>query len=146
MSTTPTTCANCGASVHESDRFCGSCGLPVGDASSSTAGAPTPPPAPPAAQPYGYVPPTPVYAPPIYAQPTKTNGFAIASMVLGIVWVYWVGSLLALIFGLVATNQIKQSQGRQTGEGMAIAGIVLGIIGLAILLLLIIIGASVRGN
>jgi hypothetical protein len=30
------------------------------------------------------------------------NGLAIASMVLGILWLYWIGSILALIFGLVA--------------------------------------------
>jgi hypothetical protein len=29
----------------------------------------------------------------------QTNGLAIASMVLGIVWVYWLGSVLALVFG-----------------------------------------------
>ena len=81
----------------------------------------------------------------MYIQQAKTNGFAIASLVLGIVWIYWLGSLLALIFGLVARSQIEESRGQQSGEGMAIAGIVLGIVGLAVLLLLIIIGASVSG-
>jgi len=86
----------------------------------------------------------PTYAPPpVYVQQQKTNGLAIASLVLGIVWVYWLGSLLALIFGLVARSQIRDAQGQQSGEGMAIAGIVLGIVGLASLLLLIIVGVSV---
>jgi hypothetical protein len=90
-------------------------------------------------------PPPPPYTPPhvIVAQGTSTNGFAIASLVLGIVWLYWLGSLLALIFGAVALSQIRGSNGRQTGEGMAIAGLVLGIIGLAILLVLIVVGATV---
>lgn len=106
--------------------------------------APPPPPA------YPYSPPPPVYSPPlayaapvVIAQGTSTNGFAVASLVLGIVWLYWLGSLLAVIFGAVAISQIRRAEGRQTGEGMAIAGLVLGIVGLVILLTLIIIGISV---
>ena len=41
------------------------------------------------------------------------------------------GSLLALIFGIIGKNQIDRSGGYQSGRGMAIAGIVLGIVGLA---------------
>lgn len=70
--------------------------------------------------------------------PSRTNGLAIASMVLGIVWIYWIGSVLALIFGYMAKNQIDQSEGRETGRGMAIAGIVLGWIGVGTLVLFLI--------
>jgi len=77
------------------------------------------------------------------AQPVKkTNGLAIASLVLGIVWVYGLGSILALVFGLLAKGQIDRSNGRETGRGMAIAGIVLGSIGVGLLLLVIIAAAS----
>jgi hypothetical protein len=74
------------------------------------------------------------------ASPTgsATNGYAIASLVLGIVWLYGIGSLLALIFGVVATGQIERTG--QQGRGMAIAGIVLGIVGLSLLLLVLIVG------
>jgi hypothetical protein len=65
-----------------------------------------------------------------------TNGMAVASMVLGIVWVYWIGSILALVFGYIALGQIKQ-RGQQ-GRGMAIAGIVLGWVGAATLIAVII--------
>ena len=65
----------------------------------------------------------------------STNGLAIASMVLGILWIYWIGSILALVFGYVANNQIKRSGGQQGGRGMAIAGIVLGWVGIGILAL-----------
>jgi hypothetical protein len=65
-----------------------------------------------------------------YVQVRTTNGFAIASLVLGFVWLFGLGSLLALIFGLVARKQIDDSNGQQSGKGMAIAGIVLGIVGL----------------
>jgi len=60
-----------------------------------------------------------------------TNGYAIASLVLGIVWLWWLGSVLALVFGQIARNQIIASGGSQTGDGLAIAGIVLGWIGVA---------------
>ncbi|QVT81512.1 hypothetical protein ENKNEFLB_03922 [Nocardioides aquaticus] len=67
-----------------------------------------------------------------------TNGLAIASMVLGILWLYWVGSILALVFGYVARAQIKRSHGQQVGGGMAVAGIVLGWIGIGIALVFVI--------
>jgi hypothetical protein len=67
------------------------------------------------------------------AQPVSggTNGFAIASMVLGILWIWWIGSILAVIFGHVALGQIARQN--QSGRGMAIAGLVLGYIGLLLL-------------
>lgn len=64
---------------------------------------------------------------------------AIASLVLGIVWIWGLGSLLALIFGIIGKNQIDASNGTQGGRGMAIAGIVLGIVGLAGLVVFMII-------
>jgi hypothetical protein len=67
----------------------------------------------------------------------STNGFAIASMVLGILWIYSIGSILALIFGYKARKEIDQAGGTQQGRGMATAGIVLGYIGLAGLLFFI---------
>jgi uncharacterized protein DUF4190 len=78
---------------------------------------------------YGYPPPPP-YG---YYAPRPTNGFAIAALVLGIVWVYWIGSILAVIFGLVARNQIKERN--ESGDGMAVAGLTLGLIGLGTLVL-----------
>ena len=72
---------------------------------------------------------------PAAAPPKATNGLAIASMVLGILWVYWIGSILALIFGYVAKGQIAAAGGTQGGRGMAIAGIVLGWVGVGVLLL-----------
>jgi hypothetical protein len=102
---------------------------------------------PPEQAPAAQVPPAPVfsaYAP--YGAPvvqTATNGLAIASMVLGILWLWWVGSILALVFGYVAKGQIDRSAGRQTGRGMAIAGIVLGWIGVAVLAIVIVFAVTV---
>ena len=55
-------------------------------------------------------------------------------MVLGIVWIFWLGSILAVIFGHVALSQIKRSMGTLSGRGMAIAGLVLGYVGIAVLI------------
>ncbi len=84
-------------------------------------------------QPYGYQ--------PQHARPMTTNGLAIAAMILGILWVYWIGSILALVFGYVARDQIKRSG--QQGDGMAIAGIVLGWIGIGILIVGVVAWGSV---
>jgi Domain of unknown function (DUF4190) len=64
------------------------------------------------------------------AVPQRTNGMAIAAMVLGIVWFWWIGSILALIFGYVALRQIKERN--ESGRGMAVAGIVLGCVGIGV--------------
>jgi hypothetical protein len=69
---------------------------------------------------------------------------AIASLVLGILWLLWIGSILALVFGYIGKNQIDRSGGAEGGRGLAIAGIVLGWVGagtLALIIVLAIIGA-----
>ena len=88
---------------------------------------PRPPPAPPAHVPY----PAPVVA---YQ---TTNGLAVASLVAGFLWLGWFGSIVAVIFGHIALRQIKQSGGRETGTGLAIAGLVLGYMGVATLLFVV---------
>jgi hypothetical protein len=89
----------------------------------------------------------------------RTSGLAISSLVLGILWpwlcitgsilatifgtvtlslIFWsyvIGSVLATIFGAVALSQISRSKGMITGKGLAIAGLILGILGLSILVL-----------
>jgi Domain of unknown function (DUF4190) len=74
---------------------------------------------------------------------TRTNGLAIASLVLGILWLFWLGSLVSLVLGLVALKQIKHRN--QGGRGIAIAGVVLSVLWLAGLVVAIIVGAS-RGS
>jgi len=107
-------------------KFCPACGSPSPHFTAATDALP------------GYL-PAPQQLPgaplPAAAPPKSTNGLAIASMVLGILWVYWIGSILALIFGYVAKGQIAAAGGTQGGRGMAIAGIVLGWVGIGILLL-----------
>ncbi|MGH3888996.1 MAG: DUF4190 domain-containing protein [Pseudonocardiaceae bacterium] len=80
-----------------------------------------PPPGHPGA--YGY----PGY--PGYPMQRPTNGFAIASLVLGILIVVSWGltGILALIFGYIARKQIRERG--EGGAGLAVAGIVLGWVG-----------------
>ena len=83
-----------------------------------------------------YAPPPPSPTPQVPVLP-KTSGLAIASLVLGVFWLYGLGSVLAVIFGSVALRNINRSNGWVTGKGMAIAGLVLGIIGLIVFAILI---------
>ena len=85
-------------------------------------------------------PQTPSWGPAPGARPASTNGLAIASLVLGILWIYWVGSVLALIFGYVAKKQIDERGGAQGGRGLAVAGIVLGWIGVGMLAIIAVLG------
>lgn len=54
---------------------------------------------------------------------SHTGGLAIASFVLSIVWLFGIGTILSLIFGIVSMNQINRSKGRLKGRGLATAGI-----------------------
>lgn len=82
------------------------------------------------------VPAPPVYTPPVLplgGAPTATNGLAIASLICGIAgYVVFpvIAPLLAIIFGHVARGQIRRTG--EGGGGMAIAGLLLGYINLAL--------------
>jgi Domain of unknown function (DUF4190) len=50
-----------------------------------------------------------------------------------VLWFAGIGAVLALVFGYRARREINNSAGRQTGSGLATAGIILGWIGITIL-------------
>ena len=86
-------------------------------------------------------PPPPAPAPAAVAAPTPTSGLAIASLVLGIgglTILPLLGSIVALILGYMARREIRDRPTELTGDGLAIAGIVMGwiAVGLAVLGLL----------
>lgn len=59
----------------------------------------------------------------------NTSGWAIASLILSIasyLGLPLVGAVLGVIFGHMALNEIKRSEGRIQGRGLAIGGLVLG--------------------
>lgn len=68
---------------------------------------------------------------PVFVRHSRTtNGFAIASLVLGLIWMAWIGSVLAVVCGHLALAQIRRSRGTQVGKGIAVAGLALGYFGL----------------
>jgi hypothetical protein len=71
-----------------------------------------------------------------------TNGMALASLFLGVVWLFGLGSLAALVMGRIALRQIAESGGREGGRAIAIAGIAVGVAGLLSLGLVIAFVAS----
>ena len=114
---------------------------------------------PPSVPPFGSGPASagPPGEPPAYGSPRRSSGLAIASMVLGIVclaiavfafFISWIGSVLALIFGYVANRRIARSEGTLGGRGMAVAGIVLGWIGsaLAIAIIVVVVLVGIFGD
>jgi hypothetical protein len=82
--------------------------------------------------------PAPARAPAVAMAPgyvstrVRTNGLAIASLVFACVWFAWMGSLAAVVCGHIALGQIRASGGRQSGRGLAIAGLTLGYLELLI--------------
>jgi len=66
---------------------------------------------------------------PVQYQPTGgTNGFAVASLVCSILGfcVLFLGGLLGILFGVLGISAASKTNGR--GKGMAIAGIIIGLL------------------
>ena len=73
------------------------------------------------------------------AVPARTSTMAVVSLVFGIVcWVAlpFIGALVAVICGHAARGEIRRApQGTVEGDGMALAGLVLGWVHLALFVL-----------
>ncbi len=84
----------------------------------------------------GYPPPgAPAYQP---TTGTRTSGLAIASLVTGLFfWCWVIPGIVSIVLGHLALESIADSGGMKTGRGMAIAGIVLGWVGIGILSVLV---------
>jgi hypothetical protein len=68
----------------------------------------------------------------MYVQ-SRTSSLALVSLVAGISgWTIFplLGCIVAIITGMLARNEIRDSGGALTGDGFALAGLVLGWIGL----------------
>src|SRR5262245_36481585 len=113
-------CSVCGASIPEGASVCANCGSPV----VASTGAPSAQQVPPKQA----IPPTPaILSVPPAAPPT--DGKATASLVLGIL--SWMGpgivaGVPAIILGHMSRSAIRKSMGRLKGDGMALAGLILG--------------------
>lgn len=81
--------------------------------------------------------PAPGYGGPAYAGPPRNSSKAVAALVIGIVSpvlgfccaIIGLVGIVAVVLGRSAQKEIALSMGALTGEGMAKAGVVLGIIG-----------------
>ena len=122
-------CSQCGQTVQEGATFCSTCGKP-NPPNAGLTGLPR--------QTFPGVPGP--------ASPEKTSGMAIASLIFGILFLFFPLSLLAVIFGHVSLSQIKKSAGRLGGRGLAITGLVLGYLGIAMIPLILIIAAIAIPN
>lgn len=97
-------CAACGNTFAADDRFCRVCGRVVGPVSAVA---------------IANVPLTP-------AAPAQTSGKATASLVCGLLFFIPLAFVAAIVFGHLALSEIRKSAGRLKGEGLAMAGLVLG--------------------
>jgi hypothetical protein len=65
-----------------------------------------------------------------WAQPRPTNGLAVASLVCSCVgfipFLFGVPCVLGIIFGFVSRSRIRRSNGTLGGDGLALAGIIVG--------------------
>ena len=138
-------CLNCGAPNVPGAFACVACRFAL-----PTAVAPQGPPGyPPYGMPaYGGPPTGYPYPNPMTGSLPSTNGLAIAALVCGILGFFTcgLGSILGIIFGLIARGQISRSGGREGGAGLALAGLVLGgavlAIGVIIILAVSLIGTN----
>jgi len=68
----------------------------------------------------------------------ETSIWAILSLIGGIgnyVGLWFIGAVVAIITGYIAKNEIKKSNGRVGGEGLANVGLVLGWVGIGLSIL-----------
>lgn len=142
-------CKHCGAQIEDTTAFCPNCGTNVSDDAVSSS-APEPqysayqPEQP--VQPTQYQPYQEYQNPGIYPE-GKLNGLAVAGFVVSLVSMFFCGisSIVGLILSIVGMSQIKNSIKSgvpQRGNGLAIAGLVIGIIGTVFILIYIIMVAT----
>jgi hypothetical protein len=94
--------------------------------------------------------PPPIVAPPgVMAHPARTNSFAVAGMIMGILSMpftcFCFGlpfNILGFIFSIIALSQIKQYPQTHGGKSMAIAGLVLSILSFLLAAGLLLFGAA----
>ncbi|WP_313317493.1 DUF4190 domain-containing protein [Stenotrophomonas sp.] len=82
-------------------------------------------------------------------QVRQTSSFAVVSLVAGILgWTLlpFLGSLAAIIFGHMARGEIRRSNGQLDGDGLAIAGLVMGWLSVAMWVLVVVVFIAFFGG
>jgi type II secretory pathway pseudopilin PulG len=108
-------CPKCGAPLQESSQYCGRCGAPATAQINSA---------------------SPQTGLPIGAG--ETNGKAIGSLIAGIFGFFFPAAIAAIFLGHISRSEIRKSNGRLRGSGMALAGLILGYAGITCIPFLII--------
>ena len=75
---------------------------------------------------------------PLYLEP-PLSPMALSSLIFGIVGLVGlplIGSIVAVVLGHLSRNEIRRSQGQIRGDGLALAGLILGYIGIALIVIL----------
>jgi VIT1/CCC1 family predicted Fe2+/Mn2+ transporter len=81
---------------------------------------------------------TPPLEPLTFIRPgARLNLLAIVSLVSSVLWMFWIGSIAAIVTGHVALHQISRSAGTETGRAAALIGLMFGYFGVAALVFLI---------
>ncbi len=66
----------------------------------------------------------------------QVSALAIVSLVLGVIGFFacmiFAFGIAAIVTGVIARKQISESQGQQSGAGMALGGIIVGAVGLVV--------------
>jgi DNA-directed RNA polymerase subunit RPC12/RpoP len=126
-------CVKCGGPIMANQQDTGKTGMCPGCGGPIMVGASTPPP------------PVPL------VRPALTSGYAIASLVLGILSIVpgvWLGGLLmgilAIVFSRMAMKRINTSADTN-GQGLATAGLITGSVGLSLSVLVILIFGAIAG-
>jgi hypothetical protein len=73
------------------------------------------------------------------SQAVPMSGFAIASLVTAFLFFP-----LAIVFGHIALNEIKKSKGKLQGEGLAIAGLIIGYLWVFAIFIAIVAGTALN--
>lgn len=117
-------CPACGTTVADGSQFCSSCGKSFATAQFA---------------------PTRTDSASSPATAPQTSGKAIASLVCGIINIFPL-FIVAIILGHISLSEIKKSAGRLKGEGLAIAGLILGYLGIAAIPIILIMAAIAIPN
>jgi type IV pilus assembly protein PilA len=67
----------------------------------------------------------------------RTSGKAIGSLISGFLFFIFPAAIVAVVLGHISLSEINRGRGRVRGRGMAIAGLILGYIGIAFIPLII---------
>jgi hypothetical protein len=82
-----------------------------------------------------------------WAAPPQTSNKALASLICGVLFFCGPAAIAAVILGHMALSDIKKGAGRIAGQGMAVAGLVMGYLGIAFMAIFVIATAlSVRNT